>query len=402
MRRALSASAQGLRTDGDREAALLLARAFARAQEADPRQLTHGFHSYPARFHPVLVRTLLAARAKPGMTVCDPFCGSGTTLVEALLAGCRGVGSDLNPLALELARIKALAPTDAHRRLPDELLERTKQIGEASWARVKARTRTKSSGEQWDDPTMYAPHVFRELVGLRELIDAPPGGPVGALLRRAMLLCFSSLLIKVSRQSSETAPGLQERTIGKGLASRLFQRKAEELVKGLRDLWELVPPGAPSPLVQKGDARRLKHVADASVDLIVTSPPYLGTYDYADHHIRRLGWLELNDTALRDNELGSRRKAEERSAIPEIAVAMWQTELDQAVAAMARVLRPEGYAFVVMGDSHIGKKGIQGDHALRIAADRAALVVHATAAELRKANGPASEEHLIELRHKPA
>ena len=400
MRRALSAPVEHLRSDGEPAAAAVLERAFLATRNADPRELTHGFHSYPARFHPLLVRTLLAAHAERGAIVCDPFCGSGTTLVEALIAGCRGVGSDLNPLALELARIKAMAPTVAHARLPDELVARATELCAASFARVKARQRTKTSGEKWDDPTMYAPHVFRELVGLRELIDDPPGEKLGALLRRALLLCFSSILIKVSRQTSETAPNVQERAIGKGLPSRMFQRKAEELASGLRALFDRIPPGTPNPMVYKSDARHMKHLGGDSVDLIITSPPYLGTYDYAEHHVRRMGWLELDDGGLKEHELGSRRKAENKKDIPEIAVAIWQGELDQTVAAMARVLRPNGSAFVVIGDSRVGKKAIQGDYALRIAAERASLEVHALAAELRQTGARASEEYLIELRHK--
>ena len=52
-------------------------------------------------------------------------------------------------------------------------------------------------------------------------------------------------------------------------------------------------------------------------------------------------WLELADGSLRQNELGSRRKAEDRSHIPEVAVAMWQAELDQTIAALSRVLRQD-------------------------------------------------------------
>jgi len=400
-RRALSAQAGSIRSDGDAASRRLLVSAFEASHDADPRELTHGFHSYAARFHPRLVRTLLADRAHPGAVVADPFCGSGTTLIEALVAGCRGVGSDLNPLALELSRVKALAPTEAHLRLPDELVARATLIGQESWRRVKGRMRTRSDGTQWDDPTMYSPHVFRELVGLRELFDDAPGGPLGALLRRALLLCFSAILIKVSRQASETAPNTVERTIGKGLPSRLFQRKADELAAGLRALFAKIPPGTPSPLVHKADARKLRHLDDRSVDLIITSPPYLGTYDYAEHHARRLGWLGLDDKGITQHELGARRKAHAQPD-PAVAIATWQGELDEAVASMARVLRPTGALFVVIGDSRVGNRAIVGDYTLRLAAQKCGLRVVASAAEARRAPGRGRtalvEEHLVELR----
>ena len=396
MRRALSHERAGVRTEGDARAASILREAFEAAAHGDERELTHGFHSYPARFHAHLVRTLLAAHARPGAVVCDPFCGSGTTLVEALVAGCRGAGSDLNPLALELSRVKALAPTDAQRGLPDELVARAAALATESLARVKARARTRTNGEGWDDPTMYAPHVFRELVGLRELFDAPP--QMGALLRRALLLCFSAILVKVSRQPSETAAGTLERAIGKGLPTRLFQRKADELAAGIRALHARVPPGTPNPTLHKADARKLRHLADGSVDLVITSPPYLGTYDYAAHHLRRLGWLGLDAGPIARGEIGARRAATE---VPSDALRVWQAELDAVVATIARVLRRDGTAFVLIGDSHVGRLGVAGDRALRTAAERARLRVVASAAEARRLSaargGRTAEEHLLQL-----
>jgi DNA modification methylase len=391
-RRALSHIPGAIRLDGNAAAASRLRDAWMAARETDARTLTHGFHSYPARFHPLTVRALITSYARPDALICDPFCGSGTTLVEALIAGARGVGSDLNPLALELARVKALAPTPAHLTLPDELVTRARAIAEESLARVKARARTQTSGEAWDDPRMYAPHVFRELVGLRELFDEAPA--MGDKLRRAVLLCFSAILIKVSRQSSETSGSVQERAIGKGLPTRLFARKAEELAASWRELFAACPANAKNPSVYKADARRLRHVTDASVDLVVTSPPYLGTYDYAEHHVRRLGWLGLDGGALAHNELGARRHTQ----TPKDALARWQAELDAVVAEFARVLAPNGAVFVVIGDSRVGPERVPGDLALRRAAEQSRLRVVASAAESRR--GARIEEHLLELRHR--
>jgi len=76
--------------------------------------LTHGFHSYPARLHPATARVLaelLAERSPRNAVLVDPFCGSGTTLVEARAAGLRAVGTDLNPLAVLVARAKTWTPS---------------------------------------------------------------------------------------------------------------------------------------------------------------------------------------------------------------------------------------------------------------------------------------------------
>jgi len=108
-RRALSPRGGPVRTDGEPTSARRLGEALREGTgELSPadRALPHGFHSYPARFHPALVRRLLDGLPR-GATVLDPFCGSGTALVEAVLAGARAFGTDVNPLAIELARLKA-------------------------------------------------------------------------------------------------------------------------------------------------------------------------------------------------------------------------------------------------------------------------------------------------------
>src|SRR3989304_6270267 len=95
---------------GNRSAAEPLARALDVAEAgggAGPGPaggLTHGFHASPARMHPLTARrALVALGVKPGATVLDPFCGSGTVLVEAFRAGARAIGVDASPLAVEIA-----------------------------------------------------------------------------------------------------------------------------------------------------------------------------------------------------------------------------------------------------------------------------------------------------------
>src|SRR3954466_12113463 len=97
--------------DGPRDLADALVEALRAAvtQHDVAETLTHPFHSYPARLHPGTARVLaelLSERAPKNAVIADPFCGSGTTLVEARAAGLRGVGTDLNPLAVLVARAK--------------------------------------------------------------------------------------------------------------------------------------------------------------------------------------------------------------------------------------------------------------------------------------------------------
>lgn len=75
---------------------------------------THTFYKYPARFSPEFARAAIHTFSKPGDVILDPFMGSGTTLVEALIAGRHGIGSDINSLAYFLGQVKTtiLMPDD--------------------------------------------------------------------------------------------------------------------------------------------------------------------------------------------------------------------------------------------------------------------------------------------------
>jgi len=73
----------------------------------DTRYLTHGLHPYPARMAPQIARRLIRKLAHKNDVVLDPFCGSGSVLVEARLAGLNSIGIDINPLACLLAEVKS-------------------------------------------------------------------------------------------------------------------------------------------------------------------------------------------------------------------------------------------------------------------------------------------------------
>nr|MDQ4041145.1 site-specific DNA-methyltransferase [Actinomycetota bacterium] len=71
------------------------------------RRYTHYLFRYPAKFHPPVAQALLERYTEPGDCVLDCFCGSGTLLVEATVAGRSAVGSDVDPVAAFVSRVKA-------------------------------------------------------------------------------------------------------------------------------------------------------------------------------------------------------------------------------------------------------------------------------------------------------
>ena len=421
-KRALAALQGGpLVRSGDPELAALCVAALDVLRTDDPLELTHGFHSWPARFHPELPRRLLRAMPE-ARRVLDPFAGSGTTLVEAVCAGRAALGTDLNPLGVMLARLKAAPASEARRRAlvesAAEIAERALEAGKAvrrSAVRAARSNAGRPRATRFDDPRCYPRHVYPELVTLRLAIDeaAPADATpdwISPWLREALLLVLSSIVVKVSLQRSDTDPRLIERKVARGAAARLFSVRASLLGDQLAAMARLIPAATPAPDVRAGDARHLDHVAAGSIDLVITSPPYFGTYDYAAHHERRFGWVGLAAAAIarfEQQEIGSRRGTTESETE---AFVRWRADVDAYVGEIARVLAPGAMAFLLVGDSVVARRAIPGDGELRRAAAACGLEAVASASQRRiepprlvQGSAPAPylpprHEHLVALR----
>lgn len=374
-----------MRTSGDRELAEALADAMLGAR-GDADRWTHGFHVYPARMHPEIAARLCRRFVAKDKVVLDPFCGSGTVLVEAMAAGARTIGVDLNPLALRLAALKCTRTDDAMRT---RLLETSREVVERTLAGVRARADVRAPlsatvRRNWDG------HVLRELAVLhREL-----GLVADPFVREALVLVFSAIVVKFSRQRADTSAEEVQRNIGKGVPTRFFARKTEELTRRLAELAAALPADASAPRLVLGDARELA-IADASVDVVITSPPYVGTYDYADHHALRWAWLGIDPSALVKGEIGARR-----DATTQAGAIRWERDLKRVLTGIAQALAKDGLALWLAGDGEIAGRRIPADAQLRELAPTVGLEPIAIASQRRVdwRGGSAREEHLVALR----
>jgi len=120
----------------------------------------------------------------------------------------------------------------------------------------------------------------------------------------------------------------------------------------------------PAGVVTIGDARQLIGIADTSVDVVVTSPPYAGTYDYAEQHQLRLDFLGMSAEVFKQAEMGSRRHFARDGELRRRARRRWSRSLAAALSETARVLRPGGYAAWVLGDSIAGDRVLWADEAV--------------------------------------
>jgi DNA modification methylase len=375
--------------------------------------LTHGFHTYPARMHPVIAAHAIECFAGgPEARVLDPFCGSGTVLVEAMRMGLSATGVDLSPLALRVAETH-VAITGKRDRA--RFLECLQAISEASFERVQTRTKALAPLSQ-QERAFYAPHVLLELAGLREEIAAI----THERDRRACQIVLSSLLVKLSNKRADTSDEQLEKRLRKGLATELFVRKGRELCERWQLLANALPKSAREPRLVLGDARELPKLVRERFDLIVSSPPYGGTYDYYAHHALRYPWLGLDVRALQAREVGARRHlsrdenvlddrasharashTRSNHAHKSSALERWEAELLACLRAIAKVTHAQSRIVLLVGDAELSGRRFDAALQLRALARRAGLSLLAVAAQPRPDHhgGAPRREHLCLLVH---
>jgi len=322
--------------------------------------------------HPEIPRVLLDAWGEADSRVLDPFCGGGTVLIEARARGIFSAGVDLNPLAIRIAEVKSDIRNESARM---RFVETVDGIAVRSEERVRERKPVRASLSQ-DHARRFDIHILKELAGLLEEIREVDNRRD----RRALEVLFSAIVHKFSKQEADTVSREAPRRLRKGLVTEFFVRKASELVERWAALETLAPEKSPRPRIYCADARDLTEVFEdqPNFSLIISSPPYGGTYDYVWHHELRMAWLGLDASVLERGEIGARRRLQ-----GERAAGRWDGEMRKALESMTGVLSRRGRILLVVGDAQFGPKRVEADAQLRALAPEMGLRVEATAAQKR-------------------
>lgn len=355
------------------------------------RDWTHGFHTYPGRFHPNLPRTLLrAVSSRSHPVVMDPFMGGGTVLLEGMLRGHRVIGNDLNPVA-------QLVTQERCRWLSESNAERVWGALESVRERVETRSRDEGPIRRpyidWLK-LQHPPHLFVEMLHWIDAIDQLPPTPERDTLRAV----FSSLVVKFSTFKADTSLERVTPKYPRGAVARWMTGKTQELLdQQMRMEFKLAK--VPQPTLLNEDARTLPSVEAGSVHCIITRPPYPGTYDYFEHHLLRMKWLRLPISEMKQGELGARRNFTPKQ---------WKQAFREFMLMLRRSMVQYGHCYLVLGDWLDQDERINGIEFVRQYAPSIGWEVGSAASlkyplydeELIKLYGDAGRwEHLIQLQN---
>lgn len=271
---------------------------FAGFKPSETGKWTHDYHRYPAKFIPQLVEKLIDEYIhKEEAHINDPFMGCGTTIVTAISKGFKASGTDINKIAYLITKVKStpIEPKYLNKKI-NHLLNRLSFL----------------NGTQsilFDDkiePLIPQKHLERinfwftstkinELGKILRVINEEED----LIIRDFYLVAFSHILKKCSIWlQGSTKPTRDPR----GNPTKPFNALRRHLIKmqnGNEVFYRIIPSKVKEKIdqylkIEIGDARK-QPVNNETVDLVITSSPYVTSYEYADLHQLSTIWLDLSN-----------------------------------------------------------------------------------------------------------
>lgn len=295
----------------------------------------HRIHevSYRACFKPQLPAFFIDRLTRPGDRVYDPFMGRGTTTIEAAIRGRKPVGNDVNPLSAMLVRPRLQAPTET---------EVAARLDEIDWSY--------SGSVREDLLVFYHPETLRQIHALRHWFSA-----------RLADETFDAIddwirMVAINRLTGHSPGFFSVYTLPPNQAVSI---EAQAKINAKRDQ---APPvrSVPAIILKKsrsllsgpafradasqlctGPSDRTPDIETGSVDLVVTSPPFLDVVQYAQDNWLRCWFAGLD---VSQAPIAMHRKVED-----------WRAFVRNTFVELARVVRPGGHVAFEVGEVRNGK-----------------------------------------------
>lgn len=334
----------------------------------DTSYITHGYYTYPAKFIPQLAQRLINENSKEGDIVIDPFMGSGTTIVEAIVNNRIGIGTDINEIAFLLSKVKTTPIKNAdlvaeYAKFEMDLPYKLDGKFEYFLKEAKKYVPENERIDYWFLPQQKdkLSVIFAQIVE----IDNKD-------VRDFYLIAFAQILKSCSiwlQKSVKPTRDLKKK-IYEPLT--LFLQQSKKMIKKHHEFDKILSENVKNNIdsyrnVSCGDSRNLNCETEKA-SLIVTSPPYVTSYEYADLHQLPSLWFgylkELPE--FRQKFIGSAYKSREKIDLKsnlayeivsklknkkQVEVKNYFADMLETFEESKRVLKRGGRACIVIGNT---------------------------------------------------
>ncbi|MDD5477641.1 MAG: class I SAM-dependent methyltransferase [Candidatus Omnitrophica bacterium] len=249
----------------------------------------YSLHPYPAKFIPDIPRELIKQLGVPlGTAIFDPFCGSGTTLIEAQRSGFCSIGVDLNPIACLISRVKT-------RDLPKGFFDVALEVFEKARDTYDIKTEINLPNvDHWfkKDVQNAINAILREINEVRNKI-----------IQETLKFILSSIIVKVSNQESDTRYASIEKNTS---AEFVFQSFIANSLRFSKVMEKEETKTTWATVINKDICDVAPTDLSMPIGLVITSPPYPNAYEYWLYHKYRMLWLGYDPIGVKNREIGAR------------------------------------------------------------------------------------------------
>ena len=244
----------------------------------DTKYITHGYHRYPAKFIPQLASRLIKEFSSEGDLVVDPFMGSGTTLVEAKVLGRRSLGVDINPVAhlISQAKINFIEPEE-----PEKTFQKINQRFKVCKPYIPKYERI----DYWfkKETRKNLGIIYSSIKEIKE-----------PQIKTFFLCGFSNILKNCSIWLAKSNKPTRDFNKKESDPYILFNKQIKQMLKRNLDFCNLLKQNHFLNVSSEACLEDAKNIPleNNSANLIITSPPYVTSYEYADLHQLTAFWFE--------------------------------------------------------------------------------------------------------------
>ncbi len=340
---------------------------------SDQAKYLHSIHRYPAKFFPELPRWLIERYSNPGDTILDPFAGSGTTNLEALLLGRNSVAVDIEKFCHKLIQVKTTpinpnvleqSNQELLRRMTsyDPILISPNDIPEFNYR------------DKW-----FEDYILYELAFIKKTISQMSVTPQ---IRDFYTVCFSSVVRGVSNADDGCTRTVVRKKMQKDIyPSMAIIRFIETILVNtfkMKEFFRVIDGATCACQVLDNSDAKFIGIDSSTMDCAITSPPYVNAVDYPRTHQLELYWLGLEEgslTPLKKRHIGTEAVSyEQYSRCHKIGIAeidsvierlfivdkrrsyiafKYLVDMSQNFREVFRVLKPGKRYIVVVGNNRI-------------------------------------------------